>query len=274
MLLLLFGGAFYQSEMSPKNSPSSYLKQQTQDKGRKNIVVLLGDSITHGRIGVNYVEIIEDQLKGDHIEFINAGINSELAWNNLQRVDDVIQCNPDIVTVLIGTNDVNASMTEDSMKSYVKRMKLPREPDIDWYRSSLISLVDTLEKETTAKIALLSIPTIGEDPNHPAFIRSSEYSRIVSQVAKEMNVAYLPLHERMVERLQESSVNATYPYEKYFMGILTGIIKHYALRRSWDDIARSSGFSFHVDYLHLNTGGAQMIADLIGKFIQSTLIRT
>ena len=272
--ILLIGGAYYQLERPPKNSPSNYLKQRTHDNGRKSVVVLMGDSITHGKIGVNYVEMIEGQLEGEPIEFINAGINSELAWNNLQRVDEVIQCNPDIVTVLIGTNDANASMAEENMKSYVKRMRLPTNPDSGWYRESLISLVDELKKKTKAKIALLSIPTIGEDINHPAFIKSSEYSRIVQTVAKETDVTYLPLHERMVERLHENPGCAKYPYEKYFIGIVKGIINHYLLRKSWDELARNSGFSLHVDYLHLNTSGARMIADLIEKFIQSTLTRT
>jgi lysophospholipase L1-like esterase len=271
VLILLIGGAYYQSERPPKNSPSNYLKQRIRNNGRKSVVVLMGDSITHGKIGVNYVEMIEGQLKGESIEFINAGINSELAWNNLQRVDEVIKCNPDIVTVLIGTNDANAAMAEDNMKSYVKRMKLAKNPDIGWYKESLISLLSELKKETKAKIALLSIPTIGEDVNHPAFIKSSEYSKIVQIVSKEANVTYLPLHERMVERLRENPVSAKYPYEKYLIGIFKGIINHYLLRKSWDELARNSGFSLHVDYLHLNTDGARMIADLIGRFILSTL---
>lgn len=220
------------------------------------------------------MEMIEEQLEGEHVKFINAGRNSELAWNNLQRVDEVIQCEPDIVTVLIGANDANASMGEDNMKSYVKRMKLPRDPDSDWYRESLLSLVKKIKTETGAKIALLSIPTIGEDSNHPAFNKSSEISQIVHGVAEEMDVTYLPLHEKMVEFLQDAPVSASYPYEKYLIGIFKGIIKHYLLRKSWDDIARSSGFSLHVDYLHLNTEGARMIADLIGEFIQPNLTQT
>ncbi|OLS29829.1 MAG: hypothetical protein ThorAB25_14020 [Candidatus Thorarchaeota archaeon AB_25] len=274
VILLLVGGAFYQSMILPSNTPSKYLRQQTQSNVHKSVVVFMGDSITHGTIGVNYVDMVENQLEGEQFEIINAGINSELAWNILQRVDEIIQCEPDIVTVLIGTNDANATLSEDTMKSYVRRMMLPREPDSDWFRASLISLVKELKTKTNAKIALLSIPTIGEDSNHPAFFRSSEYSIIVQDVAKELNVTYLPLHERMVEFLQETPGRATYPYEKYYIAIFKGIINRYLLRKSWDEIARRSGFSLHVDYLHLNTAGARMIADLICGFIQSTSPRT
>lgn len=274
VILLLAGGTYYLSELPPTNTPSDFLKRSSQDEGIKKVVVFMGDSITHGRIGVNYVTMIEDKLRNSNIEFINAGKNSELAWNILQRVDDVIRCNPDFVTVLIGTNDANASMSEKQMRDYTKRMKLPRIPDIDWYRESLRSLVVKIKNETEARIALLSIPTIGEDANHPAFQRSSQFSKIVAEVAEETGVTYLPLHEEMVKYLQDVSAEASYPYEKYFIGILKGIMYHYLLRKSWDKIGSGSGFSLHVDYLHLNTAGAQIIADMITEFIRSALTQT
>lgn len=274
ILLLLIGYAYYQSMKLPENAPSKYLKRLPQEDSRAGVVVFMGDSITHGRVGVNYVDMVEKQFEGENLDFINAGINSELAWNNLQRVDEIIQCRPDIVTVLIGTNDANATMAEDTMKSYVRRMKLPRKLDNIWYRESLKSLVSQLKTETNAHIALLSIPTIGEEADHPAFIRSSEYSMIVKEVAEEENVTYLPLHEKMVELLQNSPRKAIYPYEKNYIGIYKVIISRYLLRNSWDYLAEKTGFSLHVDYLHLNTAGARLVAKLISEFIQTVLPQT
>ncbi len=271
---LLIGGAFYRSEALPRNTPEEYLKHRKQFGEGKSVVVFMGDSLTHGRIGVNYVDLIEDQLKGKDIEFINAGKNSELAWNLLQRVEDVIDCDPDVVTILVGTNDANASMVRSTWNDYVKRMKLPREPDIDWFRDSLTSLVDKLKTATSARIALISIPTIGEDSNDPAFSTSSRYSKIVYDVAEETGVVYLPLHEMMAEHLQGRTTSAAYTFEKYFGGILKGIISHYLLRKKWDSIAKTSGFSLHVDYLHLNSAGAKMVADLVVEFLKSTLTQT
>ena len=271
ILALLIGGAFYQSERLPKNAPSKYLRRKSHDDEDEMAIVFMGDSITHGRIGVNYVEMVEERLKDSSIQFINAGVNSELAWNLLQRVDEVIRCDPDIVTVLIGTNDANASMVQGIMVDYVRRMKLPRDPDINWYKECLTSLIDKLKKETSAKIALISIPTIGEDSSDPAFITSMKYSKIVHEVSKETDVTYLPLYETMIERLQDSTTTVKYPFENYFGGIVKGIIKHYLFRRSWDDIASNSGFLLHVDYLHLNTEGARLITDLIVEFIKSSV---
>ena len=272
---LLATNVYYQSMMKlPPNTPSKYLKQQFGNDKQRPVLVLLGDSITHGRIGVNYADIVAGQLEDRDLEIINAGINSELAWNALQRLNEVIDCEPDIVTVLIGTNDANATMSKDIMRGYIRNMKLPREPSSEWYRRSLISIVEGLKAKTTARIALLSIPTIGETTSDPAFMRSSEYSAVVKKVAEETDVTYLPLHEEMAEYLHKTHGNVKYTYEKYKIGIIKAIISRYLFRRSWDDIARSSGFTLHVDYLHLNTAGARMVADLISDFIQSTLSGT
>ena len=42
-------------------------------------MVAIGDSITHGRVSFNYVNSLEEKF-GTHYEFVNAGINSNLAF--------------------------------------------------------------------------------------------------------------------------------------------------------------------------------------------------
>ena len=51
-------------------------------------------------------DITKDGVKFKLHDFsiVNAGINGDLAWNLLERLDDVIDCNPNHITILIGTN--------------------------------------------------------------------------------------------------------------------------------------------------------------------------
>ncbi len=74
----------------------NYLKQKKslEDDNRKS-VLLIGDSITQGKIGVNYVELLEKEFSSNNYDFINAGINSEVVWNVLQRLEKIVECNPD-----------------------------------------------------------------------------------------------------------------------------------------------------------------------------------
>jgi lysophospholipase L1-like esterase len=236
----------------------------------KRIAVLIGDSITHGRIGVNYADIVQKELRGD-VEIVNAGVNSELAWNVLQRIDEIIACNPDFVTILIGTNDANGATCSENAEFYVKHMKLPEEPTPEWYRDSLSQIVERLKKETRAKIAVLSIPSIGEVPERPEYLKSKEFASLSKKVADESNVAYLPLFEQMDVSLSVSPSTQSYRFERTYYGMVIAIIKHYSLGRSWDSIADKRGLRFHIDFLHLNTRGAEIAASLISGFIREHL---
>ncbi|MGY5881862.1 MAG: GDSL-type esterase/lipase family protein [Candidatus Thorarchaeota archaeon] len=235
----------------------------------KKAVVLVGDSITHGQIGENYVSLLKRRLDQSQFSLVNAGVNSHLAWNLLQRVDEIIACEPDYVTIMIGTNDAYAATSIEEADGFVKRMKLPQTPDNLWFRENLQELVTRLQNETSANIALISIPPIGEILNHPAFRISSEYVKSIQEVANVTGVAYLPLYEKMLLFLKEYSGEPTYPFEKEKVGMFIACVKRYLLGREWNTIGQEAGFQLHIDFLHLNTTGAIIVADLIESFVKS-----
>ena len=270
--LLAFGFIFFilfQVFRLPDNTPAKYLaRKEKAGLLNKKLVICIGDSITHGRISQNYVKILKNKL-GTNYEFINAGLNSYLAWNVLERLDEIIECKPDIITILIGTNDVNAKLTLKNEKDYVKRMKLPQNPDHKWFCETLKEISKRLKMETSAQIAILTLPTIGEDLEGPFFNKTTHYSESIVEITDKMGVKALPLHKTMIEYLENDPGNPTYEYEKDRMYIIRSVVLHYFLRRSWDQIAEATGFKLHRDYLHMNTKGAIMIADLIESYIHS-----
>lgn len=83
-------------------------------------IVLFGDSITdmgHWRdadthafsFGVGYPLFLKEKIERNNldIQILNRGCSGDSTTNLLERIDeDVIKNNPDIVTILIGTNDV------------------------------------------------------------------------------------------------------------------------------------------------------------------------
>src|SRR5512146_3284028 len=73
-------------------------------------VVCLGDSITRGQISASFIDQLEQRLAGQGLRFINSGVNGDLAYNVLRRLDDVIEIKPDVVILMIGTNDIVATL--------------------------------------------------------------------------------------------------------------------------------------------------------------------
>jgi len=271
-LVVAYAYIYTDAQRLPINNPTYYVEHRDPADTRQ-VVVCAGDSITHGTVSVNYVDMLQERLGDDYV-FVNAGINGELAWNLDQRVDDIIACNPQYVTILIGTNDANASMNEKSEKRYMKDMGLPRKPDKQWYRENLEKLVDTLKKKTDARIALLSLPPIGEEPGNDAYERATEYSRVVKTVAGKKGVTYLPLHEKMTAMIDSGDVACNVPTAPTVSyngttepAMYRALARHYLLGKSFDEIAEINGFIYLTDLLHLNSRGAGEVADMVQGFL-------
>ena len=269
LAVLCAGIYFYGAHMAqrlPDNSPAAFLKSNPDRTGKK-VVVCVGDSITHGRVSHNYVDMTAGKLSDRGFIVVNAGVNSELAYNVLSRIDEIIRCKPDYVTILIGTNDANSSLSQENTARAVKNMKLPRTPDRDWFAENLAGICRRLKAETTARIALLSIPPIGEALQSPPLAASIEYSAVIRDIARREGCAYLPLNEKMISYLEENHSPSPHSYSELQSLMYTGIFKRFIFGSSFDTIAEDNGFLLLTDFLHLNGRAAGMVAEMIIEFI-------
>jgi acyl-CoA thioesterase-1 len=273
MVLLRF---IYRPVLRPYNDPDYFIKkiQPTIDHDNK-VVVCLGDSITHGIVSGNYVQFLNEKYQNNHIKFVNAGINSELAWNVLQRIEPALKCQPDYITILIGTNDANATLSEKELKRHMHNQHLPQIPTKEWFYQTLIKLINAIQNYKnpktglSPKIGLFSIPTIGEIPDEIAYQKSAEYSEVIKKVAHETNVTYLALYENMHDILSKKDIPNKFQYKDINKLLLLNVFKHLFFRRNLDKISSQHGFWLHPDYLHLNERSIQIVMDYIEWFISN-----
>lgn len=270
ILLVSFGLSASKLRISlPANSPERWLAaREAADGGQagRPVVVCAGDSITHGVISANWLSLLEQRFPA--ASFINAGVNSELAYNLYKRLDSIIAVNPDLVCILIGTNDVNATFGLRSTLNYLAMQKLPELPTPYFYRESLTLILRKLKKDSKARLALASIPPIGEDPEHYAWIRSEEYARIGQEVAAAEAVEYLPLHERFSAYLRTAPVKDPVPFERFNRLTQRALWSHHMMGKSWDEISAANGFHLLIDGIHFNSHGASIMAELVEAFIR------
>ncbi len=250
----------------PENRPEA-VSSQAVDTDKK-VVVCLGDSLTHGRVSHNYVDELDERFPDDYM-FVNAGINSELAFNVLQRIETVIALKPEYITVLIGTNDALGTLGEQSAQRYIEKWNLPQAPDRKWFRLNLVRIVTRLKRETRAKIALLSLPPITENPDHPGYLQARAYSEDIRLIAQKQQLAYLPLHEVLTFAVEGEARENKLVFrgpERTLM--YKALVAHFVLGRNWDTISAQNGFIFLTDFIHMNKKGADIAADLIDDFVR------
>lgn len=259
--------AFKQLTRPPENPPHSFIHHGGAKPGER-VAVCLGASIVHGRASVNFVEILGQRFAGQNWRFINAGVNGNIALFALKRIEGVIACRPDAVIVLVGTNDIQAFMSETVLRRFQRYENYTETPSVENYIGHMREIVTRLKKETQARVALVSLPPMGENLASQANQNVRRYNQALQQLAGEEGVAYLPVYDRMAAYLEEHG-GATGPdYDGSTRNILGAAAHRYMLKQSFDEIGRQNGLMLLVDTLHLNTIAANMVADAVEGFIR------
>jgi lysophospholipase L1-like esterase len=208
---------------------------------------------------------LRDRLGDDGCEFVNAGINGNLAWNVLQRLDDIVACRPDAVTLLIGSNDVLATLGPPWEPMYRRQQHIPVTPTLAWYVENVREIIDRLRAETGARLAILDLPPLGEDLASEINGRVREYNVALRNLAAEAGVPVLPLHDRLVALLPEGHTPPSFEGRRDLMG--SALARRLVLRRSWVEVSDAHGLALLTDHVHLNDRAAAVVAELIAGWL-------
>jgi lysophospholipase L1-like esterase len=248
----------------PKNYPN-----RAAVLPHKKILVCAGDSITHGNMSYDWVKDVGAQLPDYQV--FNAGVNADLSYTLLNRLDDIIAMKPHHINVLIGGNDIMAqSRPLKKSDRYITFNKIPwgTQPSIESYEENLFKIIRRLKNETTASISLMSIAPIGEDLQHPIYKTVENYNKIVKKVADTEGVSYLPLHEKLDAVLQNNQAKSPIPFEKTGDYTIKSAYLHILLGWNWDKITQHHKQLITFDNLHFNSKGGQIIKDLLVKHLK------
>lgn len=205
--------------------------------------------------------------------FRNFGVGGDLAYNALQRISDVIASRPKKIVVFIGGNDVLALVSAKARRFFRISKRLPRSPSPEWFRENLLAIVRRLKAETSAKIALCSLPPIGEDPAsaHPFQNQLNrhieEFSGIIKGMAQQEGTDYIALYEAILAEIVKLPGRAFTEFR--FLPFYRDAFRSLVLRKSPDEIAHLNGWHFHSDGVHLNSRSGLIVADLVQEFVDN-----
>lgn len=162
-------------------------------------IVFIGDSITDANhnysddaLGEGYVKIIADELRKSYpeIEILNKGHDGFTVFGLWKFLDhDCISKKPDVVSVLIGCNDVSIKMSTGK--------SLGDQGFQEYYEK----ILKKLRKETDADIICMG-PFIFPHPLEfanwiPEIKRAEEMAR---KAAEKYDAVFVPLHDVLNER--------------------------------------------------------------------------
>lgn len=239
------------------------------------IVACLGSSSTAGKgQAYDWIGSLARSMADKHVQFRNFGVGGDLALNALQRVPEVLASSPDKVVVLVGGNDVLARASAKARRFYRIFKGISAEPSAALYRQNMTLLARRLKAGTSAEIALCSLTPMGQNLlSAKPFQRDlnrylAEYSAIVREIAAEEGLRYLPVFERMCDRIAVSPGPSLVSFR--FLPIYRDAFRALILGKSPDQIAALNGWHFHADGVHLNSVGGKILAKLVREFVEQS----
>ena len=177
-------------------------------------ILFQGDSITdagrdkrnYHNMGWGYPKYASELIAAAHpeldIEFINFGISGNRTCQLFDRLyPDAIAFQPDVISILIGINDIWHRYGGDKIATTDAQLELN-------YRS----ILERIKKETNAKIIILAPYLLDCDDKEQMREDLKTVLPIVRKLADEYADAYVPLDELFDESLK------TQPAPQYYSG--------------------------------------------------------
>ncbi len=242
---------------------------------RPDTVACLGSSTTASRGTYKWIDELEKRPHNNRFRFVNLGVGGDLSFNAVQRLDRVVALRPSRVIVLIGANDIMASVFPNFARFVRVWKRLSEEPSPTRFEENLAVIVRRLQREANARVALSSLAPVGEEPrsDHPVQARLNDlfgtYNGIIREAASVGSTDYIPFNEAFQEQLARTST--TKPFTRFSFASLYRdyLWREMVMRQSFDEISRSNGWQFHIDGIHLNTDGGRILTAGVQQFLDS-----
>jgi lysophospholipase L1-like esterase len=167
-----------------------------------NTIVFIGDSITDaGRresvykpFGYGYVHFAANQLLAKYPDYNINIVNTGISGNTIRDLKsrwrkDCLDYKPDIVSILIGINDVWRFHTN----------RLNEAVFLEDYKLIYEELLLQLKEQNNSQIVLIEPFMFCNDTDNPMFYSLQEYIYAVNKLAKQFNAVLVPLQKSINE---------------------------------------------------------------------------
>ena len=230
-------------------------------------IIFVGDSLTKGRPGLSYVEMLQQQLPQHTI--INYGKNGDSVVSLYYRMKKTpLEKNIDIAFLWVGINDVLTYIAEPW--SLIPKIVLNQpwartKKEFHEYYQKILDLLHP----NVHYIVTVSLLFIGEDITNKWNKQLEELSKIINTLSDpRQNIHFLDLRKNFL--LQYPSASPSEYTPSSWVLLFDGFL--HKTPQEIDTKSKERKLHFTIDGVHLNSAGTHYIAevfhDTITKLIQ------
>ncbi|MDZ7793505.1 MAG: GDSL-type esterase/lipase family protein [Spirochaetia bacterium] len=234
-------------------------------------IAFWGNSLTEGVPGAAYIDIIRAVQQNHTVE--NYGKGGDTVRSLYERAEQLQQSRPekfkaDVVFVWMGVNDVLPQLARfyPPMKTVVRQPWAHTETEFSDYYRRLLDLFNPRCRHIWAVAPLF----IGEDLENPWNRRLELQAQLISKLASVYErAAFLDIRRPFIEILakdhQQTTQISTYlPIDPF--QVAADFLTYRSASKA-DQRAEERGLHFTMDGVHLNSAGAQIVADEFNRAI-------
>ncbi|WP_339213368.1 GDSL-type esterase/lipase family protein [Solibacillus sp. FSL W8-0372] len=222
-------------------------------------IALIGDSLTEGRPGVPFHTILEDKFP--NITFVNLGKPGETVKSLYTRLlEKKLKDDYDLSFIWIGVNDVYSKLLSVQAQPVAKDYD-----EFQTYYEKVLALVI----ESSNKVVTVTPTVVGENTNNAPNNEIKELNHLIQSIAhKQTNVGFLDIQSAFLNHL--SAVNSSDYISTKVLSVMTDVL-FYKKPSRIDKKSKKRGLHLTLDGIHLNSTGAQLVADIYTAEIERLL---
>ncbi len=224
-------------------------------------IVFLGDSLTWGGYGGNFVDVVAQELPEHTI--INEGVGGDTVINLYRRYDSVIDKHePDAMFVMVGGNDAASYTMPDTQIYYRSNKKI---------EGGIVtpSAFERTYRDLLTELQINHIITmVGLAPteyNPTLYKAKHDFNMLAQSVALSMNLPVLDLEQPFAtDRIPDRA-----PVSLKFIQDIG-----YRITSGWDDFEserKTHGYTHTFDGMHLMPSSAVKMGKIVAEFLKDQL---
>jgi len=221
-------------------------------------IVCLGDSLTWGGYGGNYVNELAALLPEHQI--VNAGVGGNTVVNLLRRLEsDVLPHQPDAVFIMVGGNDAISYHHPKTRSYYTKAQQI---------ETGFISpeQFETTYRELLTQIRLAHlIAWVGLQPTEYSVSAVAELRVFNDHALNAARALTMPTLDLLDAIVKPQTLHERDPITMDFILTIGQREKHNWM--DYETVRARDGFTYTFDGVHPTPAGAKTLATLIAAFI-------
>ena len=222
-------------------------------------IALIGDSLTEGRPGVSFSNILKEMFP--EMTFINLGKPGESVKSLYTRLmKEKLEMGYDLSFLWIGVNDVYSKLLSVQAQPVAK--------DLDEFEEYYVKVLELII-ESSKKVIAVTPAIVGENTNNATNNEVKKLNVLIESIAsKYENVSFLDMQSVFFNHL--SKISASDYINTKVMRVMMDVLL-YKKAQKVDKIAKERGLHLTLDGIHLNSTGAQIVADCYAAKIKDLI---